>query len=414
MPDAASRRLYLDNAATSFPKPPAVLEAMMRYAVDNGASAGRGGYLEAIAAGQILDRCRAAICELINGESPSHVVFTLNCTDALNLAIKGLIDRSPIASAASDKPHVICTASDHNSTLRTVTALADAGWIEATVARVDPTTGLIDLNEVRNAWRRSTRMICVTHASNVTGTVQPVAALGALARERAVPLVVDAAQSVGHLPIDVQRDHIDLLAAPGHKGLMGPLGTGFLYIRPGVERLLTPLREGGTGSRSDELRQPEVMPDKYEAGSHNAMGIAGLLAGAEWLLERGVESIEAHERSLVQAFLDGVADIAELRYFGPQGVRDRIGVFSVRIDGIDPATLAMQIESRFGILGRAGLHCAPLLHKALGTASSGGTTRFSFGPFVTVQDVRYLTDALASIAADRRTALQQITSKAIG
>jgi selenocysteine lyase/cysteine desulfurase len=204
---------------------------------------------------------------------------------------------------------------------------------------------------------------------------------------------VDAAQSVGHLPIDVQRDHIDLLAAPGHKGLMGPLGTGFLYIRPGVERLLSSLREGGTGSRSDEARQPDVMPDKYEAGSHNAMGIAGLLAGVEWLLERGVESIEAHERSLVQAFIDGASDIEGLRYFGPQGVRDRIGVFSVRIEGVEAGTLAQQLESRFGILGRAGLHCAPHLHK----------------------DVRYVTDALASIAAERRAKnAQQSISDAIG
>jgi cysteine desulfurase / selenocysteine lyase len=412
---SASRRLYLDNAATSFPKPPSVLEAMMHYAADNGASAGRGGYAEAVAAGQILERCRAAICELINGESPSHVVFTLNCSDALNLAIKGLIDRSTDAAVAQEKPHVICTASDHNSMLRPITALADAGWIDVTVVPIDPITGLLDPADVRKAWRRSTRMICVTHASNVTGAVQPIAALGQIARERAVPLVVDAAQSVGHLPINVQRDHIDLLAAPGHKGLMGPLGTGFLYIRPGVERLLSPLREGGTGSRSDEPRQPEIMPDKYEAGSHNAMGIAGLLAGVEWLLERGVESIEAHGRSLVQAFIDGASDVEGLRYFGPQGVRDRIGVFSVCIDGIGPGALAQQLEARFGILGRAGLHCAPLLHKALGTAAIGGTTRVSFGPFVTVQDVRYVTDALASIAADRRSrGTQQSISDAIG
>lgn len=411
---ATPRRLYLDNAATSFPKPPSVLEAMTAYAAGNGASAGRGGYAEAVAAGGILDRCRAAICDLINGESPQHVVYTLNCSDALNLAIKGLIDRSTDA-AEGERPHVICTASDHNSTHRPITALADAGWIDVTIVRVDALTGLLDPAGVRAAWRPTTRMICITHASNVTGAVQPIGALGGLARERAVPLVVDAAQSVGHLPIDVQRDHIDLLAAPGHKGLMGPLGTGFLYIRPGVERLLNPLREGGTGSRSDEPRQPELMPDKYEAGSHNAMGIAGLLAGVEWLLERGVESIEAHERSLVQAFLDGVSEIENLRYFGPQGVRDRIGVFSVRIEGLDPARLANQIESRFGILCRAGLHCAPLLHKALGTASSGGTTRFSFGPFVTVQDVRYLTDALATIAFEqRRRTAQQTTSDAIG
>lgn len=396
------RRLYLDNAATSFPKPPAVLEAMIRYATESGASAGRGGYLEAVETGRMLERCREAICELINGETAKHVVFTLNCSDALNLAIKGLIDRSRDHEfSAADRPHVICTASDHNSTLRPLTALADAGWIDVTIVPIDPRTGLISPADVRNAWRRSTRMICITHASNVTGAVQPIAELGRIARERAVPLVVDAAQSIGHVPIDVQRDQIDLLAAPGHKGLMGPLGTGFLYVRPGIERLLQPLREGGTGSRSDEPRQPELMPDRYEAGSHNAIGIAGLLAGVEWLLERGVESIEAHGRSLVQAFIDGASDIDGLQYFGPQGVRDRIGVFSFRVEGVSPESLARQLEQRYGILARAGIHCAPLVHAALGTTDTGGTTRVSFGPFVTVQDVRYVTDALAAIAAER-------------
>lgn len=399
-------RLYLDNAATSFPKPPGVLAAMVDYATRVGASAGRGAYAEAVESGRVLTRCREAIAALINGRSADHVIFTLNCSDALNLAIKGLID--PTAHAAAERPHVVCTATDHNSILRPLEAMRERGWIDVSVVPIDPTTGLLDPEDVRRACRRTTRMICVTHASNVTGAVQPIAAIGAIARDRAVPLVVDAAQSIGHVSIDVERDGIDLLAAPGHKALMGPLGTGFLYLRPGMERLVRPLREGGTGSRSDEARQPETMPDKYESGSHNTIGIAGLLAGVEWLAARGIESIAAHERSLCQTFLDGIDDVDGLRLFGPRGVRDRIGVFSVRVGELSPAELARRLEVDFGILSRPGIHCAPHVHATLGTTAGGGTTRLSFGPFVSVQDVKFATDALATIAAE--ASVQQMKS----
>jgi cysteine desulfurase / selenocysteine lyase len=388
-------RLYLDNAATSFPKPPTVMAAMTRYALEIGASAGRGAYVEAVESGNVLQRCREAIARLINGASASHVVFTLNCSDALNLAIKGLID-----PRGSDQ-HVVCTAADHNSILRPLTALAETGAIEVTHVPIDPKTGLVDPQSIRRACRRNTKLIALTHVSNVTGSVQPIREIGRIARDVTVPLVVDAAQSIGHIPIDVQADCIDLLAAPGHKALMGPLGTGFLYLRPGMEKRLRPLREGGTGSRSDEPRQPEIMPDKYEPGSHNTIGIAGLLAGVEWLLDQGVDNIAAHEQHLIRTFIDGVLSIDRFQYFGPQGVRDRTGVFSVRIDDLAPIELARQLEQQFGILTRPGIHCAPLMHQAIGTTPFGGTTRLSFGPFVSVQDVKYATDALAQIATLR-------------
>ena len=400
------RRLYLDNAATSFPKPPAVLAAMVDYAQRVGASAGRGAYAEAVESGVVLTRCREAICRLINGRSADQVIFTLNCSDALNVAIKGLID--PLGHVARERPHVVCTATDHNSILRPLEAMRERGWIDVSVVPIDRATGLLDPDDVRRACRRTTRMICVTHASNVTGAVQPIAAIGAIAKDRAVPLVVDAAQSIGHVSTDVERDGIDLLAAPGHKALMGPLGTGFLYLRPGMERLVRPLREGGTGSRSDEPRQPETMPDKYESGSHNTIGLAGLLAGIEWVLERGIDSIAAHERSLCQTFLDGIDDIEGLEYFGPRGVRDRIGVFSVRVGDLSPAELARRLEADFGILSRPGLHCAPHVHATLQTTAGGGTTRLSFGPYVSVQDVKFATDALATIAGE--TGVQQMKS----
>jgi len=385
------RRLYMDNAATSFPKPPVVLEAMRHYATELGASAGRGAYLEATETGALIAQCRQRLCRLFNGERAEHFVFTLNCSDALNLAIKGLVD-------SDGGGHAICTHIDHNSILRPLRALEDAGAISQTRISVESTTGLVDPREIRRAIRPDTRFIAVTQVSNVTGTVQPIREIGRIAREVGALFIVDAAQSAGHLPIDVQADGIDLLAAPGHKGLLGPLGTGFLYIRPGVEKMLHTIREGGTGSVSETDRQPEFMPDKFEPGSHNAIGIIGLSAGVQWVLDQTIEKLAAHEMNLVRTFLDGMADVEGLRYFGPQGVKHRAGVFSVRIDGFDPQELSAALETNFGILTRSGLHCAPLAHQAIGTSETGGTTRLSFGPFLTPQDVMFATDALADLA----------------
>jgi cysteine desulfurase family protein len=396
------RRLYLDNAATSFPKPRTVLEAMTRYATTLGASAGRGAYHEAVETAHLLTTCRQRLNTLFNGQDPNHVIFTLNCSDALNLAIKGLIFPSSLrASGAPSLPHAICTHIDHNSILRPLGALEDRGECEVPRVPVSPSTGLVDPDDIRRAIRPTTKLIALTHASNVTGTIQPLRAIGQIARDHAIPFIVDAAQSAGHIPIDVQADHIDLLAAPGHKALLGPLGTGLLYIRPGLEKTLRPLREGGTGSASETDRQPDFLPDKFEPGSHNAIGIAGLSEGVQWLLEQGVENLAADDLDLVRTFIEGVSNVEGLTYFGPQGVRNRLGVFSVRIEGLEPYELAAILESTYGILTRPGLHCAPLVHAALGTTQFGGTTRFSFSPFLTKQDVKYATDALAEIAMTR-------------
>jgi cysteine desulfurase/selenocysteine lyase len=238
----------------------------------------------------------------------------------------------------------------------------------------------------------------VTHASNVTGTLQPVREIGRIARAAGIPLLVDAAQSAGHVPIDVQADCIDLLAAPGHKGLLGPLGTGFLYVRPGIEKVLRPIREGGTGSVSESDRQPEFLPDKYEPGSHNAIGIIGLSEGVRWVAELGLEKMFRQQAELSEAFIDGISDVEGLRYFGPRGVKNRVGVFSVAVEGLTAQELAGVLESSYGILTRAGIHCAPLAHEAIGTAASGGTTRLSFGPFVSAADVKFAADALVEIA----------------
>jgi cysteine desulfurase/selenocysteine lyase len=392
MSHARSRRLYFDNAATSFPKPKAVYDAMARYASDLGASAGRGAYQEALETGGLINQCRQRLNRLFNGERAEHFIFTLNCSDALNLGIKGIL-----ASGG----HCICTHIDHNSILRPLAALEDRGECEIARISIDPASGLVNPDDIRKAIQPNTKLIAITHGSNVTGTVQPIREIGQIAREHGIAFLVDAAQSAGHLPIDVRADHIDLLAAPGHKALFGPLGTGFLYIRPGLEKHLRPLREGGTGSASETDRQPEFMPDKYEPGSHNAIGIIGLSEGAKWIAERGVDELAAHDRELMAAFIEGTSGVEGLTYYGPRGVHDRLGVFSVRIEGFEPYELSAILESSYGILTRPGLHCAPLVHNALGTTAFGGTTRFSFGPFLTLGDVRFATEALAEIAMSR-------------
>lgn len=389
----------MDNAATSFPKPAAVHEAMMRFATELGASPGRGAYAEAREAGRLMYECRQRICQLINGEKPEHVIFTLNTSDALNIGIRGVVQFA--RTSQNKRPHVITTWMDHNSVLRPLNALAQRGEVEQTRVPCDPRTGLVDPDDIRKAIQPNTCLIAVVHGSNVTGTLQPIREIGQIARAHDIPLLVDAAQTVGHVPVDVQADAIDLLAFPGHKGLLGPLGTGALYIRPGIESRMLTTREGGTGSISELDVQPDFMPDRFEPGSHNAIGIIGLSEGVKWILDQGVEKLWAHEQSLIRTMLEGLSDldgVTGLTLYGPSGIKHRCGVFSLRIDGIPAAqTLSDILEKEYGILTRSGIHCAPLAHETIGTHQLNGATRLSFGPFLTTQDVRYACDALSDI-----------------
>lgn len=387
-----TRRIYMDNAATSFPKPPAVIEAMTRFATELGASPGRGAYAEAREAGLLMQQCRQRINTLIHGEDPSHVIFTLNTTDALNMAIRGIVRSGD---------HVITSWMDHNSVLRPLNELAQHMDLQQTRLPVDPQTGLLDPQTVANAIRPNTRLIAVVHGSNVTGTLQDVAAIGRIARDAGIPLLVDAAQSLGHVPVDVQADRIDLLAFPGHKGLLGPLGTGGLYIRPGIEAMMRTYREGGTGSISEHDTQPTFMPDRFEPGSHNAIGIIGLSEGVQWLLDQGIDKLQAHERALCARMLEHLSQADRfpgLTLFGPKTIDHRCGVFSIRIEGYDhPQTLSDVLEQRYGILTRSGIHCAPLAHQTFNTHQLGGMTRLSFGPFITLADVDFACNALSTI-----------------
>ncbi|MBT3401321.1 MAG: aminotransferase class V-fold PLP-dependent enzyme [Rhodospirillaceae bacterium] len=385
-----TQRIYMDNSATSFPKPSAVTDAMVRFAEECGASAGRGAYDEARECGVMLQTARERIAELINAESPERIVFTMNCSEALNTAIRGVLNTSETPA------HAIAIAMEHNSVLRPLNALAEQHGIEAEFVPCDPQTGLVDPDAIRAAIRPTTKLISCIHVSNVTGTAQPIQAVADIAAAAGIPCVIDVAQSIGHMEIDVQQLGADFVAFPGHKGLLGPLGTGVLYVKPGAEERCHTMKEGGTGTISELATHPLTMPDKYEIGSHNAIGIAGLLAGVEWILERGVDNLRRHDAELCELFLSATADIDGLTVYGPRDVADRTGVFSVTIAGLTCHQLADKLEADFGILTRPGIHCAPFAHQTIGTHPTG-TCRLSFGAFTTHDHVQSAANALRQI-----------------
>jgi cysteine desulfurase family protein len=381
-------RIYLDNAATSWPKPQAVYDAVDRYQREIGAPNGRSGYREAIESNRIVERARRGVAELIGARKPSHVVFGFNGTDVLNLAIRGIVRPGD---------HVITTVCDHNSVLRPLRALRETFVVDITYLPCDG-QGFVSPDDVRAALRPKTRLVAVVHASNVTGAIQPIDEIGRIVRESPARFLVDAAQSLGHVPIDMRQLDVDLLAAPGHKGLLGPLGTGVLYIRPGVESDLIPLRCGGTGTQSEEDRQPNSLPERYESGNHNLVGLAGLAAATEFLRNESIPSIHDHHARLTAQLLDALREIDGLTIHGPQSTKNRTSVVSVTVDGYAPQELAAILESSRNIQCRAGLHCAPRMHEALGTTSTGGTLRFSPGYFTTPEEIDAVLETLQQVA----------------
>lgn len=380
--------IYLDNAATSFPKPDAVYLAMDDYNRNLGAAAGRGAYQAGMDVGAIVRRCRKRAAELLGAESAQQVIFTFNGTDGLNIALHGLL-----------KPgdHVVTTAMEHNSVLRPLSWLKQNRGVEVSIVKADE-TGRIEPADIRQALRPNTRLVAMIHASNVTGTIQPLAEVAEIAKKAGVLLLVDAAQSAGHLPINVSEMGIDLLACPGHKGFLGPLGTGLLYLKPGVEELVESQRQGGTGSNSEEDQQPNRLPDKYESGNHNAPGLVGLEASLAWLQEQDQTRLRKHEMELTGMFLEGLGSIPALKIYGPKDSEKQVGVVSLTLEGYEPQVLASILDENFQIQIRAGLHCAPLAHKALGTFDTGGTARFSFGPFTTKEHIGAAVNGLKEIA----------------
>lgn len=387
-PVPSPHRIYLDNAATSFPKPPSVLQAMAEYH-RVGAPAGRSSYPEAVEVSARVAKCRHRATELLGAESHDRIVFTFNGTDGLNIALHGLLGPGD---------HVITSVLEHNSVLRPLRELHERCGVEVTHVP-DDGSGRIAPDDVRRALRPATKLVALIHASNVTGAIQPVAEVGRIAHDAGALFLVDAAQTAGHIPINLRDLSADLLACSGHKGLLGPLGTGLLYLRPGVEQQVRSFRQGGTGTQSEDDRQPESLPDKFEAGNLNVPGLVGLEAALAFLQERGVVAQTAHERNLMQRLFDGLADIPAVRVHGPASALDRVGVVSISVPDYDPQELATILEQGWRIQTRAGLHCAPGAHQALGTLASGGTVRFSVGPFNTRDDIDATVQALREITS---------------
>lgn len=380
---------YFDNAATSWPKPPAVARAMAEAVEEYGANPGRGSHRMAMRASRVIYETRENLARLCAVSNPNDIAFTLNTTMALNLAIKGWVRPGD---------HIICTNVEHNAVWRPLNHIMKERG--ATVSYVESSAnGEVDLKELESKFQPRTRLVIVNHSSNLLGSILPVADIAEMARRRGAAVLVDAAQTIGILPIDVGRMGIDMLAFPGHKGLMGPQGTGGLYISPHLE--LEPLLHGGTGSQSDQGEQPMVRPDRYESGTLNTPGLAGLNEGVKFVLQETVENIHRKEWELSQRLMEGLMAIRGLTVLGPAWGLPRTGVVSFVLEGTDASEIAFLLDQRYGIAVRAGFHCTPLAHAAAGTKETGAV-RASIGYFTTEDQVDYLVSAMKEIAAQVR------------
>ncbi|WP_225072674.1 aminotransferase class V-fold PLP-dependent enzyme [Desulfuromonas sp. CSMB_57] len=379
--------IYLDNAATSFPKAPGVSRAVAEVIDHLGTSPGRGSYRLALQAGRLLFDIRETVADFFGIADASRVVFTSGATEALNLALFGLLQPGD---------RVITSSMEHNAVLRPLHALQQRG-IEVVRVPADA-SGLVAAHDIRAAatqGTKRTRMVALTHAANVTGTIQPIEELGPWCRAEGILLLVDAAQSAGLLPIDVEAQGIDLLAVPGHKNLLGPAGTGFLYVREGLQP--RPLNFGGTGGDSTSPLPPEELPERLESGTVNLPGLAGLRAGLLYLQSRGLQAVRRHKAALLEQVLSGLKRLDGVRIYGPGEAACHAGVVSINLAGRDPAEIGYRLDADFGICVRTGLHCAPEAHRTIGSFPDG-TVRISPGLFNTSADIDTLLQALHVLA----------------
>jgi cysteine desulfurase family protein len=375
--------IYLDNAATTFPKPESVyikvLESMKNY----GANPGRGSHTMAVEGAKVIYETRELLATLFNLDNPMNVIFTSNSTDSLNMAMKGILHSGD---------HVITTSMEHNSVIRPLVELEKNG-VEITIVPCE-NDGQINISKIEKAMKSNTKLVVTTHVSNLTGTILPIEQIGKICKRHKITYLVDAAQSAGVLDIDVKKFNIDLLAVPGHKGLLGPQGSGALIIN--CENEIKQLKEGGTGSESSNLSQPKFYPDKLESGTQNLPGIAGLNAGVKYILNRGIESIYRHENYLLDIFINEISNNHKFRIYGPRCIKDRCGVVSINILNLDSTEVAYILDEKYKIAVRSGLHCAPLAHKTIGTEKIGAV-RFSVGPFNNVSEMLETAKALNEI-----------------
>ncbi|MCX8023178.1 MAG: aminotransferase class V-fold PLP-dependent enzyme [Syntrophorhabdaceae bacterium] len=378
--------IYFDNAATTWPKPKEMIEAMVAFNDSIGANPGRSGHRLSIEAARVIYSTRELICELINAPDPLSIILTKNATEGINCCLMGLLKQGD---------HVITSSMEHNSVMRPLRFLETKGVTVSTV--LCSPSGEIDLDDIRGAINKHTKMIAITHASNVTGTVMPIEEIARVAKEHGIFFFVDAAQTIGNREIDVIKVGIDILCFSGHKSLYGPQGTGGFYLRKGLEEFLSPLMMGGTGSASEFERQPDFLPDKYESGTPNGIGFAGLAASVRFVLGQGVDRIRAREKTLTKIFLDGLKGIEGVMLYGVDDPSRRTGTVSFNIRGVSPSDISSELDEKYRIMVRPGLHCAPSAHRTIGTFPQG-TVRFSFGFFNTEEEILYGIKAIEEIA----------------
>lgn len=382
--------IYLDNASTSFPKAPTVATAISDYITNRGININRGSYALAYDVEDIIYTTRQRLNTLFNGHDPSHVIFTQNVTMSLNMVIKSLLKSGD---------HVLVSSMEHNAVMRPLTQLLDKG-ITFDIIPCDK-MGSIQLESMDSLIRPNTVALIINHASNVCGTIQPLESIGSICKTHNLQFIVDAAQTAGVIPIDVKACHIDALCFTGHKGLLGPQGIGGIILTKEMAQNLTPLIVGGTGSFSHLETMPTHMPDAFEAGTLNLPGIIGLNEGLAYIESQGMENIHNHELALTQSFLEGLQSIDGINIVGKQNIQDRTAVVSITIDGMDPASIAYELESNYHIMTRVGLHCAPRAHQTLETYPEG-TVRFSFGYANTHKDVETALSALHRIVKNTK------------
>ena len=373
--------IYLDNAATSHPKPETVYDRVDEILRRISGNPGRASHAMAVEASRVIFSARESLARLIGASDSSRVAFTKNATEAINVAMKG---------AVAPGDHLVTTTFEHNSVAKTAARLESSG-VEVTRLAPGP-DGRLDPDRVASAVKDNTRLVCITHASNVFGVIQPVAEIAGVCKRRGVLLMVDGAQTVGAVPVNVEKAGMDMLAGTGHKALFGPQGTGFLYVREGVE--LPPLVDGGTGEMDTVLD----MPERLEAGTMNTPGVGGLGAGVDFVLAEGVEMIRAREFALMTRLIEGLGAIERVALFGPPGPEGRVSLLSFTIEGVSPAEAGTSLDEGFGIMVRTGTHCAPDAHRTIGTFPEG-TIRVSPGYFNTPEEIDVFVSAVEAIAA---------------
>ncbi|MTK14212.1 MAG: aminotransferase class V-fold PLP-dependent enzyme [Clostridiaceae bacterium] len=374
--------IYLDNAATSFPKPGVVYDAVVECMKNYAANPGRASHDMALKASSKIMETRQCISKLFNISNPLNIVFTSNATEGLNIGIKGVVKKGD---------HVISTVIEHNSVLRPLNYLSKQG-VEVTLLGVNE-NGHINLKDLKKEIRKNTKAIIINHASNVLGTVQNINNIGAIARKLGIIFILDASQSVGVIPIDVESDNIDILAFPGHKGLLGPQGTGGVYIKEGIN--LKKFKLGGTGSNSHSMSQPDFLPDKFESGTLNTPGIAGLCEGIKFIEKTEIENIQKHEEDLTEHLLIELEKLNYVKIYGSSNHENRSAVVSINIENMDSSQVGYLLNKK-EIAVRTGFHCAPLIHGILGTNKSG-TVRISPGYFNTHNDIESIVKAIKDI-----------------